>query len=662
MSDKAEFDYIIVGSGAGGGPLAANLAKAGFSVCLIDSGTRDEPIDYKIPVFHTIATEDPELAWFTYVRHYADQKQQEKDSKYVKWSVPPTPEEEQTAKEKGYEVPIPSVKQAKDGVFYPRCGTLGGCTAHHAQIIVYPHNADWDGIAELTGDWTWNAENMRNYFVRLENCHYRPFYRFLYKVFGFNPTRHGFEGWLPTKVANLKIVFRDKQLLKLLAKSVLEAIHTITPNWLSRLLFTAKTVGDANAWRSVKRNSQGLRQTALCVDKQLHRFAARDYVEEVEKSHPDKLTVKLETLVSRVLFDDELEDGKHKAVGIEYYEGKDLYEAAGGYDPGTPLGEKKQLFAKREIILSGGAYATPQLLMLSGVGDKGYLKKAGIECRVHRPGVGKNMQDRYEVGIVSEMKEPFALLKGAEFKASPDDPLYQEWKGGGDGAYATNGAVLSIIKKSKPERPLPDLYIFGLVGPFKGYYPGYHQPVVTPPYNKFTWAILKAHTENRGGVVKLNADDPTNPRRLPDINFHYFDEGTDTDGHDLESVVEGVKFVRDLNEKASEVMKGEEYPGIEDVPTDDDEKIRTFIRDNAWGHHASCTCPIGLESDTETAVIDSKFRVFGTKNLRVVDACVFPRIPGFFIVLPIHMISEKAFDEILTDARRPLPFQPRTGK
>jgi choline dehydrogenase len=74
------------------------------------------------------------------------------------------------------------------------------------------------------------------------------------------------------------------------------------------------------------------------------------------------------------------------------------------------------------------------------------------------------------------------------------------------------------------------------------------------------------------------------------------------------------------------------------------------VRDNAWGHHASCTCKIGRPDDP-TAVLDSSFRVLGTKNLRVVDASVFPRIPGFFIVTPVYMISEKASDVILADAR-----------
>jgi len=77
--------------------------------------------------------------------------------------------------------------------------------------------------------------------------------------------------------------------------------------------------------------------------------------------------------------------------------------------------------------------------------------------------------------------------------------------------------------------------------------------------------------------------------------------------------------------------------------------MKTFIKDEAWGHHASCTCPIGADGDP-MAVLDSKFRVRGVQSLRVVDASVFPKIPGFYIALPIYMISEKAADVIIQDA------------
>jgi choline dehydrogenase len=283
--------------------------------------------------------------------------------------------------------------------------------------------------------------------------------------------------------------------------------------------------------------------------------------------------------------------------------------------------------------------------MLSGIGPKEALQQHGIEVRLDRPGVGKNLQDRYEVGVVNELKEDFAILKNATFEipkpGEPPDPLFSEWLQG-KGVYTSNGAIISIVKRSDVTRPEPDLFIFGLAGFFKGYFPGYSEAAVKGK-NFFTWAILKAHTNNTAGEVTLTSN---NPRDVPHIDFHYFTEGNDTSGEDLDSVVEGVAFVRRMSQRTEHLIKAEQVPGKE---VDTPDKIREFIRDNAWGHHASCSNKMGPQSDP-MAVVDSEFRVHGTQNLRVVDASVFPRIPGFFIVSAIYMISEKAADVILKAA------------
>lgn len=174
-----EYDFIVVGSGAGGGPVAVNLAKAGYRVLVLEAGGADEPYDYKIPAFHSLSTEHRDLAWKFYVQHYADEDRQRRDKRnfLVNKVVDGVP---------------------RNGMYYPRAGTLGGCTAHHAMIFVAPHNSDWDHIAKLTGDGTWNARFMRKYFKRLECCEYlrRPWQRWL------NGARLGYDGWLPTSIAD----------------------------------------------------------------------------------------------------------------------------------------------------------------------------------------------------------------------------------------------------------------------------------------------------------------------------------------------------------------------------------------------------------------------------------------------------------------------------
>jgi choline dehydrogenase len=144
--------------------------------------------------------------------------------------------------------------------------------------------------------------------------------------------------------------------------------------------------------------------------------------------------------------------------------------------------------------------------------------------------------------------------------------------------YTSNGAVLGVIKRSLPERPLPDLFCFALVGLFKGYFPEYSK-LFAENLNYLTWAILKGHTNNRSGEVVLRSSDPQD---APAVNFHYFDEGSDRTGEDLDSVVAGVKFVRRMTAKLKQqgLIAQEELPG-DAVQFDSD--LKDFVRHNAWG-------------------------------------------------------------------------------
>jgi choline dehydrogenase-like flavoprotein len=273
--------------------------------------------------------------------------------------------------------------------------------------------------------------------------------------------------------------------------------------------------------------------------------------------------------------------------------------------------------------------------MLSGIGSRDVLERFNIPVRVDLPGVGQNLQDRYEVGIVNRMSFPaWHVYKGVKF--STEDPQYRQWRTCGNGVYATNGSLLSICRSSVAGST-PDLFCMALLANFQGYFPGYSDAFATD-LNYLTWVVLKGHTRNRGGIVTLRSPDP---RDMPQIDFNYFQDGAQ---EDLNAVVDGIRFVRKLTNhlKAQKLIEKEEVPG-EDCQ--DPEDLRNFVRQNAWGHHASCSCAIGKPE--ENGVLGSDFRVHGTEGLRVVDASVFPRIPGFFIVSAIYMIAEKAADLIL---------------
>jgi choline dehydrogenase len=598
-----EFDYVVVGSGAGGGPLASRLALAGFRVLLLEAGGDDDSYDYQVPAFHPRASEDERMAWNFYVRHYANDARQNRDEKY---------------------------RPDKGGVLYPRSSTLGGCTAHNAMILIYPHNSDWDHVAEVTGDDSWRAENMRRYFQRLERCGYDDS--------SDTGSRHGFNGWLATNVADPMLMVRDASLKKLFAAAASESVEARNPSLPQTVLKIHRHL-DPNDWRLVQSSTEGICITPLSTY-QGRRNGSREFLRHASEACEGNLEIRTHALASRVLLDEH-----NRAIGIEYLSGRSLYRADPRCRDDAPA-TRSRAYARREVILCGGAFNTPQLLKLSGIGPGQELAAHGITPRVDLAGVGENLQDRYEVCVVTRMKDTFSSISGMTFRppepGEEPDPLFEAWRRG-EGPYTTNGAVVSMITRSSERQPEPDLFLFGLLGNFRGYYPGYSEDIARGQ-NFFTWAVLKAHSNNTAGRVRLRSADP---RDMPEINFHYFDEGSAGGEEDLAAVVAGVETVRRITARVSDIIEEEVVPGSD---VDSPEALRRFVEDEAWGHHASCTCKMGPATDPG-AVVDSRFRVYGTQGLRVVDASVFPRIPGFFIVSSVYMISEKASDVIIEDAK-----------
>ncbi len=603
VSSRDDFDYIVIGSGAGGGPVAANLAKGGFRVLVLEAGGRDVNPNYAVPAFHGLSTEDASLSWGFFVKHYEKESRQNKNSKHIPGK----------------------------GVLYPRGSTLGGSTGHNAMITLYPDPQDWDRMGGLTGDRGWNAREMRHYFQRLEKNRYLSAQQAAAMGNGRN-------GWLQTEQTNPLILLRDRRLLRI----VFEAARTegLSNELIEKLLQQHNIQLDPNRESYVNNKTEGLfnipRATALG-----RRNGTRELLLRTAEAYPQNLEIRTDCLVTRVLFDDV---DRNRVVGVEYLDGKALYRADARASSATAASARKyQVRAGREVILAGGAFNSPQLLMLSGVGDPAELRRHGIDVRVPLPGVGRNLQDRYEVGVVTRMKDSFELLQGCRWGGA-GDPCMEEYRQNRMGSvYATNGVVISLFKRSSPSRINPDLAIFGIPGAFRGYYPGWSRDAIRPDH--FTWAILKGQTNNRGGVVKLKSGDPLDP---PDVCFHYFDEGTDSAGEDLEAVIKGIKIARRIQGRLGvrTMVDDETTPGST-LKTDLD--LRAFVQREAWGHHASCSNKMGAANDP-AAVVDSRFRVHGAKGLRVVDASVFPRIPGLFIVVPIYMLAERASDLILQDS------------
>jgi len=615
--EQEEWDYVIVGTGAGGGTLAARLAASGMRVFVLEAGSDPlastearMPDDYEVPGFHAFAGENPAMAWNFRVRHYEDEQRQAADWKYNR----------------------------NDQILYPRAGTLGGCTAHNAMIYMLPHDSDWDHIAQATGDSSWRAAHMRRYAKRLEACRHRPIWRVL-RCFGIDLSGHGWNGWLRTEMAMPYQALDDDDLIKTVVKTARNFTLSLKRplasfiNWLG-------SGGDPNARSWIKRSFEGLCYTPMTTDNH-KRMGSRERLLQVKQKYPDRLHIELDALACRVLFENDDADGIKKACGVEYLKGARLYRAHTVPDNGE--GQRREVRARREVILCGGAFNTPQLLMLSGIGPVDELEKFGIPVTVALPGVGRNLQDRYEIAVTHKMHRNWKVLEGARFEKG--DPLWQRWHGSQSGMYISNGAAVAFIRRSESQAPEPDIFCMALLARFEGYFDGFSK-LIADHHDYLTWAVLKAHTKNRAGTVKLRSDDPRDP---PQVNFHYFEEGDDTKGDDLRAVVDAIRFVRRMTQPAidSGLISEEMQPGKK---VQDEKELADYVRNTAWGHHASCSCPIGPAGGG--GVLNSDFTVHGTRGLRVVDASVFPRIPGFFIVSAVYMIGEKAADVILADAKR----------
>lgn len=270
--------------------MAARLAEAGWHVVLLEAGGDPRqthadalPEDYDVPAFHPLSSEHPAMRWDFFVRHYADDTQQRRDPKCT-----------------------------DRGIFYPRAGTLGGCTAHNAMIFVAPHDSDWNAIADLTGDTTWRASSMRRYLRRLENCRCQPFWRLL-SLLGLNITGRGWRGWLDIESARPREALWDDELVHLLLSTARSVILAAKHPLLSlRTLVLGE--GDPNSRLPGQGSFEGVCFTPLST--RLHqRRGARERVLDVVACRPDRLELRLHALATRVILDE-----NNRAVGVEYLE------------------------------------------------------------------------------------------------------------------------------------------------------------------------------------------------------------------------------------------------------------------------------------------------------------------------------------------------------
>ena len=325
------------------------------------------------------------------------------------------------------------------------------------------------------------------------------------------------------------------------------------------------------------------------------------------KARPN-LTIQTRALANRVLME------KNRAVGVEYMHGR----------------ERIWVYAAREVILSGGSYTSPQVLMLSGIGPADHLNEVGIRVQHDLPGVGQNLSEHPNYGVLFRAKGTESSTRDMRWDRATGHVL--NWALRGQGPFATNNSAGNIYLKSLPGLARPDIQIvFTTLNMDSGlWFPG----VTKPPTSRYTARGGLLHPVSRGWV-KLRSDDP---RAKPRILFNMFQEQADVD-----TMIRAIRYSRELftHKPLADMVDGELAPGPK---LQSDEELGRYLRRTVTHrHHPVGTCTMGTGRD---GVVDAQLRVHGIEGLRVVDASVMPDEPSGNTNIPTIMIAERAADLI----------------
>lgn len=310
-----------------------------------------------------------------------------------------------------------------------------------------------------------------------------------------------------------------------------------------------------------------------------------------------------------------------KARGVEY----------------SHLGMKVEAMAGTEVIVCGGTFNTPQLLMLSGIGPAAHLRETGIHTIADLP-VGKNLQDHLAMLIMFTRPDNVSPFRASmRFDKMAWGMIQAYFFGTGVGTVVPGG--LHAFIKTAPELDVPDIEFMFRGVPIKTnmWFPG----IKAPYADGYGIRPCLLHPDSRGKVTLRSAD----PSDAPRIQYNFFSEP-----NDLPRLRNGFKVARDVaKQKALEPYRGEELTPGPTIQTDDE--IDAYIkRSVVTAHHPAGTCKMGTGDD---CVLDSKLRVRGVENLRVVDASAMPDMVGAHINACVIMMADKASDIIL--GKEPLP-------
>lgn len=303
--------------------------------------------------------------------------------------------------------------------------------------------------------------------------------------------------------------------------------------------------------------------------------------------------------------------------------------------------------ARKEVILSGGAINSPQLLMLSGVGPRKHLKELGIPVKVDLP-VGENLHDHVAIPMFSAVNQQVGLT--SDIMSSRWTNLQYVLFGSGPKSYTgLEGTAFFHLDPQTVKSAKPDIQFIFYSGFNDANFCGFNSQVAkeylakTPNENGFSTVIIAVQPRSRGNL-RLKSSDPFDE---PLLDPNYL-----SDNRDVKMLIEGIKlwekFIQTSTMKELGVRKEQVNLSVcSEHEFGTDEYWECFVRHvGITGHHQCGTCKMGAAND-HTAVVDPELKVRGVKGLRVVDASVFPRVTSANTNAPVIMVAEKAADMIL---------------
>jgi choline dehydrogenase len=458
----------------------------------------------------------------------------------------------------------------------PRGRVLGGCSSVNGMIYMRGHSRDYDEWRQL-GAAGWSYADVLPYFRRMEASWRGP------------GPYHGGDGPL--------------------------AVTRVPGEQLSAdpIRRSALAAGFAESQDLSGELQEGFSTCEVTVDRRGRRSSTAAAYLRPARKRPN-LTIWPHTHAARV----NIAEGR--TTGIDYVRD----------------GARGTASARKEVILSGGAYNSPQLLMLSGIGPAMHLAAHGIPLVVDAPGVGRNLAEHPLVYMSYAAREPTTFLRALRSDRAALSVL--RWALTGKGAFASQITSGVLMLRTRPELERPDIQLVFL--PVRLDAKLWH-PFGPQQSHMFSVMVMQLHPESRGSVELRDAD-PLTPPRI-DLNLL-------STPRDFADIRDGVGAVRSIFAQAPlcNLVTSELAPG-KNADLDD------FIRRNLKiTQHPAGTCRMG---DDPQAVVDSRLQVRGVSGLRVVDASVMPSVPGANINAAVIMVAERASDLIRGIA--PLPRDDR---